>query len=403
MLVSNSAEAPPPTTSDVLFQHTPLDLHRKQLRLLRITQTDFSEIKCELENFTCVGGKQDTPPYWALSYVWGAESPIYHISVNGKPYPIRPNLHNFLQERRLQSDDKYIWIDQICINQRSVDERNHQVSIMSEIYRNAYGVITWLGKRDEEAELGLRCFQELQNPYYCDLSEFLHLPAGTTARKANIGKWVLVNGGSKLKEEVIRSINVIFRNPFWTRLWIVQEVLLGRTVIVQQGSLWFHLDAMPRFERMGFRQDGLIAMPEVVLTTRGHTAIWSRQRDLKWMISEFCEFGCQDPRDKVYGLVGVVECGTTVPVDYRKSAEEVFIDVVIAFSHMWMTETREPDKAREDLGHDVQTLYRLVVNMIPDKVDRYFEKRDQDRFRFRMEMLDELWRTTKRGKNDDRK
>jgi hypothetical protein len=178
-------------------------------------------------------------------------------------------------------------------------------------------------------------------------------------------------------------------------------VLLGRTVFVQQGSLLFHLDAVSRFERVGFCCDGLIAPPEVALTARLNSSPWHRKRDLTWMIFEFCEFGCQDPRDKVYGLVGVVECGRTVLVDYWKSTEEVFIDVVLAFSHMRTTDSQAPDEVGKQSEHKMQTLYCLAVNMIPDKVERYFEKHDQDHFRFRLETLDGWWRTTGKGKNGD--
>lgn len=393
----NSTEVSPPIASDTFFQHTPLDLTRKQVRLLRLIETDSEEIQCELEDFTYeINGKQDIPPYWALSYVWGTKSPVYHIIINGKAYPILPNLHDFLQERRLQNNNNYLWIDQICIDQHSVDERNHQVSQMSEIYRNADGVIVWLGKRDEEVELGIRCFQEYQNIYHCDLSEFLHLPAETTAGRGNIGKWI--DTDHKLKEEVVQSINALYKNPFWTRLWIVQEVLLARTVLAQQGSLCFRLDAISRFELFRPRCDGLDCPPVVVYTARHPGAIPLRARDLKWMISEFYDFGCHDPRDKVYGLLGVVESGVIVHVDYRKSAEEVFIDVIFAFLDRRTYESEEPNELRKEFQRDVQILYDLVINMIPDKVEKFFEKNDQDRWRFRQEDLKE-WRTKGQGKN----
>lgn len=48
---------------------------------------------------------------------------------------------------------KIFWIDQICIDQEG-EEKNHQVELMGDIYRNAARVITYLGSAalDEEEE-----------------------------------------------------------------------------------------------------------------------------------------------------------------------------------------------------------------------------------------------------------
>jgi hypothetical protein len=40
----------------------------------------------------------------------------------------------------------YLWIDAISINQETLEERNHQVGIMGEIYSRAECVIIWLGR-----------------------------------------------------------------------------------------------------------------------------------------------------------------------------------------------------------------------------------------------------------------
>lgn len=42
-----------------------------------------------------------------------------------------------------------LWIDSICINQEDVEERNSQVKIMGDIYKNASTVVIWLGASDD--------------------------------------------------------------------------------------------------------------------------------------------------------------------------------------------------------------------------------------------------------------
>jgi hypothetical protein len=40
----------------------------------------------------------------------------------------------------------FLWIDQICINQDDLLKKNHQVSVMRNIYSSCASVIVWLGK-----------------------------------------------------------------------------------------------------------------------------------------------------------------------------------------------------------------------------------------------------------------
>jgi hypothetical protein len=47
-----------------------------------------------------------------------------------------------------QRKSRYIWIDQICIDQSNLPERNQQVAIMGQIFGKARTVIAWLGKED---------------------------------------------------------------------------------------------------------------------------------------------------------------------------------------------------------------------------------------------------------------
>lgn len=42
--------------------------------------------------------------------------------------------------------DIYLWVDQTCVDQTNIQERNHQVALMSRIYTQAASTITWLHK-----------------------------------------------------------------------------------------------------------------------------------------------------------------------------------------------------------------------------------------------------------------
>lgn len=109
--------------------------------------------------------------FHALSYVWGKpdEKPRI-ITVNNQPFPVSPNLHEFLEQiwmEQYQHHRKYPttydqdnhamtmwpeplqwWTDAICINQNDNEEKSTQVPRMGELYSSANRVWIWFGRSE---------------------------------------------------------------------------------------------------------------------------------------------------------------------------------------------------------------------------------------------------------------
>src|SRR5690242_14544378 len=117
-----------PASAD-LYTDLPLDPARQQVRLLRVIKNSSKPIECTLEVFDLDRALQ----YTALSYRWGSANTDYTISVNGQSLRASENLFYFLETYRRDEKDQYLWIDQICIAQTNVKERNHQVGLMRRI------------------------------------------------------------------------------------------------------------------------------------------------------------------------------------------------------------------------------------------------------------------------------
>jgi hypothetical protein len=131
------------------YHDVPLHTEGQSIRLVTINTSNSTVlIPCRLENFPL----DSAPPYTALSYTWGDETVTRKISVNGKDFSVRENLWQFINSRRRVGTSKdsrnpislvnarkklaYMWIDALCIDQNNVQERNHQVGLMRQIFSN---------------------------------------------------------------------------------------------------------------------------------------------------------------------------------------------------------------------------------------------------------------------------
>jgi hypothetical protein len=113
------------------YEALPLDRSSQSVRLLRLHENQKAGLlKFELSSFPLTSA----PPFTALSYTWGDARSTKEIRINGNRFIIRENLWQFLAELRRKQHHLFYWIDAICIDQSSADEKNHQVSLMKDIY-----------------------------------------------------------------------------------------------------------------------------------------------------------------------------------------------------------------------------------------------------------------------------
>lgn len=125
----------PASGNDFSYSLAPLELSRRKIRLVELRRNTLSDLPtCVLRSYLVDGPH---PPYTALSYAWGSGIHYNDIILNGNSFAVGRNLWHFLDQMR--SSDKYgtYWIDAISIDQSNVQERNHQVQMMEQIYNNA--------------------------------------------------------------------------------------------------------------------------------------------------------------------------------------------------------------------------------------------------------------------------
>lgn len=123
-----------------------LAVHGAQTRILHLQPADNfdGDIECNLEIIDLASPDQE---YVALSYSWGDEPRDRTVHCSNLEIDVMKSCVDALRALREQHE-KLIWIDQLCINQRSLVERGSQVAMMSEIFRLAKGTYVFLGLLD---------------------------------------------------------------------------------------------------------------------------------------------------------------------------------------------------------------------------------------------------------------
>lgn len=114
-------------------------------------------------------------------------------------------------------------MDSICIDQASLEEKNQQVQMMGRIYASAKSVLACVGPHAEGSE---RLYQHrlMQEPRDYQLKDMAWL-------------W-----------KILRRF---WERPYWTRMWIVQELELAKkiTIICGSDALYFEdLSLLPWHE-----------------------------------------------------------------------------------------------------------------------------------------------------------
>lgn len=133
-----------PSSSQVSYSTVPspiyrkLDTGRQEIRLFELLPADDKDtpIQGRLQQHSLL----DKPVYNTISYVWGSPDLTDEaIEVDGKSLQVTPNLQKVLHNLRKPSRESgmLFWIDAICINQQDLAERNHQVSLMRQIYEQS--------------------------------------------------------------------------------------------------------------------------------------------------------------------------------------------------------------------------------------------------------------------------
>jgi hypothetical protein len=212
------------------------------------------------------------PRFEAISYCWGKDAKReVKIEVNGRSVLVTPNAEEVLKIKSGYWLPKLVWIDGICINQDNMEEREVQVDLMGEIYQKAHLVSVILvqepninavkehfveiGRRYPEVHTvidrhrallaALRSKEEKHlseyflSHYVSDVLEDLYY---SSFSHPNAGMAMFRKLAPQSRQLRFESFREFLRNPWFDRMWVIQEVGLARRVRIQYGQMDINFD-----------------------------------------------------------------------------------------------------------------------------------------------------------------
>lgn len=327
-----------------IYQYRPLDTARHEIRLLKLAPgKPGNKIAGEISHVSL----DDNPCFDALSYMWGPPRPVYNIFLDGNStLCIGRNLRKALDDMRQEDKPRVLWTDAICINQSDFDEREHQVRLMRKIYSSAQVVCAWI---DHNAEPRGDVFDDLQQ----------------------LGKGVEI--GDVHDPAHWYPVADIFRNAYWRRLWIQQELILASRIEIYcrrsvfdglcllqfqrkvirsveynigrfdhpESKLRRYITGMTRSFMGGILQGQRALLNEGNIENRGQNQhsdeinldLTTRRAHLMGLFLDSAGLSMTDPRDRVYGILGITaeDDEHDVSLDYKASILSVYSQVFRIF------------------------------------------------------------------------
>lgn len=269
----------------------------------------------------------DRPIYTALSYTWadssGDRSLCEYIFLGQAwmHFAITSNCAAALRRLRYKGMKRIIWVDSICIDQESIEEKNHQVSLMREIYQSAQSVDIFLGQDGGTVTPAARLMHHLSEK---------RLRAG----EAVLNAW----------DDVYDAQGAIdlFQQPYWSRIWVIQEALLSASATLIFGNVSLSFQEFVRNYARRLNTDRALGFNYYESEFGVQLPRWILFDDLSRLgdpatflnlLRDTSTCKASDPRDKVFALLGLVPEARSegLVADYSKTTSEIFTGIAAYF------------------------------------------------------------------------
>ncbi|KAF2856823.1 hypothetical protein T440DRAFT_10373 [Plenodomus tracheiphilus IPT5] len=265
-------------------------------------------LRCEIVHVNL----EDGPEYEAVSYTWATEdgncSPSHVIYCsNGECLTITASCDSALRQLRRPSHRRRLWIDAVCIQQCNLDERNHQVSFMGQIYARAPNVCVCLEKGLVPTHT--RTFKAL--------IRWLRRPESSNAEAV-----------AQLENIIWPTLQCLLSSRYFKRVWVIQEVALAKSacLFIESHEVALDVATVGRMELLCTKNES--QLPGVLRWSPGLFV----GSDIIPCLRAGFDGESSDPRDRVFAVLSLMKPAdrSLIPINYSLDVERVFANTVMA-------------------------------------------------------------------------
>ncbi|ETS76029.1 hypothetical protein PFICI_12973 [Pestalotiopsis fici W106-1] len=303
------------------------------IRLLRLDTSASESIVGSLH----VVDLDTAPSYYAVSHCWGNQSQTIPILIGAKKFLVCPDLAAGIRRLRELSTEtsqlvppvQYVWIDNICINQQDVYERSRQLRYMGDIYSRSVRTLIWLGPSSATSASAWELVQTLYTLFKEQYEEVVDLD--NVAVKMFSDKSHSANRLAGMETLQWLYLKEIFQIPWFSRIWVVQEVVLSRKdPMILHGHYaipWQRLEGAAYW----LRRNGYVRLTQTAEEILNVDVIGLlRRSQVRWPLDALLsvtqmKFHASDQRDKIYGLYGLA----AETHDSSKQPAELVVDYTL--------------------------------------------------------------------------
>ncbi|RDW72907.1 hypothetical protein BP6252_06814 [Coleophoma cylindrospora] len=307
-----------------------MDIERVETNELDSYNTfwDHPDLEYDRDLYRPLEGWSEAPTnqgFEALSYVWGPQGNFVTAIVENENKPsstlqLGQNLASALRHLRLPDRSRMMWIDAICINQENRGEREVQVQRMADIYSLASRVVVWLGPESDDSAAAIEFMKDV----------------GKFFVEESSGYWLAFPGYQNADfdlsiKDMFQAVRHLIHRPWFSRLWVVQEVSLGNRHSIFQcgkstiyrrelrGALWALANKLQEIDNT----TGFDSVVNLVRQASGKSNFGN-------LINQHYMRACSDPRDKVYGLLGIAapEFRSRIAPNYSIPVADIYKQVM---------------------------------------------------------------------------
>ncbi|KAH8911197.1 HET-domain-containing protein [Coniochaeta sp. PMI_546] len=303
----------------------------RNIRLLRPEETGNGFILEEFQLDSC-------PQFDAISYRWDQERELHDVLINGRIKRVSQNCKTAMSDRLHVAYGwgyrfLHFWVDAVCIDQSNFQERNHQVSLMADIYKRAERTVVWLGDALDNSNFSLDIRAGVEAGIF-EMNTILEEGRRDSAHPMGLK----LDQPERYREmyEVTRRLEALLERSWFTRIWVIQEVALAKEIVVGCVNARFSWDDLVKAVRALSRTQGNVSKsvfdaPIKIVDARNQYRA-TGNIDLERILSLSRTFDCTELRDKVYGMLGLNdELAEAIGLpDYEKPLPEVWADLARA-------------------------------------------------------------------------